>query len=138
MTTDTTREALAPCPFCGNTNPKFERMGTARQSCIVVCGNCGCRHESSDEGARNGSSWNDRAALSSQPPAPSWQPIETAPHESGLYLTMIGEQRHIARFNAGTVTAKWWLPYGMPLPLVTKPTHWMPLPSAPSTEGAKP
>lgn len=53
--------ALKPCPFCGNDEPSFERMGTPRQSCIVVCGNCGCRHESSDEGARSGTQWNTRA-----------------------------------------------------------------------------
>lgn len=65
MTTNTEAmlAALLPCPFCGNEAPEFERMGTARQSCIVVCGNCGCRHESSDEGARCGSSWNTRADL---------------------------------------------------------------------------
>ena len=37
-------------------------MGTPRQSCIVICGNCGCRQESSDEGTDCGRSWNDRAA----------------------------------------------------------------------------
>lgn len=61
MTTPT--EALKPCPFCGHETPYFERMGTPRQSCIVVCGDCGARHESGDEGARNGASWNQRAAL---------------------------------------------------------------------------
>lgn len=52
---------LKPCPFCGNTEPEFERIGTPRQSCIVVCGNCGARHESSDEGEDSGASWNRRA-----------------------------------------------------------------------------
>ena len=51
---------LKPCPFCGHETPEFERMGTPRQSCIVACGNCGARHESSDEGDRCGSSWNQR------------------------------------------------------------------------------
>jgi Lar family restriction alleviation protein len=57
--------ALLPCPFCGHDTPEFERMGTPRQSCIVICGNCGARHESSDEGANSGSSWNERAAIAS-------------------------------------------------------------------------
>lgn len=52
---------LLPCPFCGHEEPTFERVGTPRQSCIVICGNCGCRHESSDEGARSGTQWNTRA-----------------------------------------------------------------------------
>lgn len=55
--------ALKPCPFCGNETPEFERMGTPRQSCIVICGHCGARHESSDEGEFNGTSWNERAAI---------------------------------------------------------------------------
>ena len=44
-------------------------MGTPRQSCIVICGNCGCRHESSDEDEHSGTSWNTRAALA-QPAEP--------------------------------------------------------------------
>jgi Lar family restriction alleviation protein len=71
MTQDTTRAALLPCPFCGHDTPELERMGTPRQSCIVICGNCGCRHESSDEGERCGQSWNKRAALA--------QPQQAAP-----------------------------------------------------------
>ena len=54
-------EQLKPCPFCGNTEPGFERIGTSRQSCIVACGDCGARHESSDEGEASGASWNRRA-----------------------------------------------------------------------------
>lgn len=54
-----TETQLLPCPFCGS-EAIFERRGTARQSCIVVCTNCGCRHESGDEEGWNGSSWNDR------------------------------------------------------------------------------
>ena len=51
---------LLPCPFCGHDTPEFERMGSPKQSCIVICGMCGCRHESSDENERNGESWNTR------------------------------------------------------------------------------
>jgi Lar family restriction alleviation protein len=56
--------ALLPCPFCGGT-PEFERIGTARQSCIVTCTNCGTRHESSDEGSECGASWNNRLPAAS-------------------------------------------------------------------------
>lgn len=68
---------LLPCPFCGHESPEFERMGDRRQSCIVICGWCGARHESSDEGDRCGSSWNQRAEptpsapTAVEPPAPS-------------------------------------------------------------------
>lgn len=66
-----TNTTLAPCPFCGHDAPEFERKGTGRQSCIVACGNCGCRHESSDEGDLSGSSWNSRESqpASSEPVA---------------------------------------------------------------------
>lgn len=69
MTTPSHTElaALLPCPFCGHDTPEFERLGTSRQSCIVICGDCGARHESSDEGARCGSSWNTRAAALESP-----------------------------------------------------------------------
>lgn len=73
MSNDKT-EALLPCPFCGHDEPSFERLGTPRQSCIVVCGWCGCRHESSDEGDECGRSWNERAALAAAPQAPQALP----------------------------------------------------------------
>lgn len=50
---------LKRCPFCGG-EAEFERLGTSRQSCIVVCTWCGCSHESSDQGTHNGQSWNRR------------------------------------------------------------------------------
>ena len=70
---------LLPCPFCGHDSPEFERMGTSSQSCIVICGNCGARHESGDEYLRSGSSWNTRAALSHPSTPQGWQPISTSP-----------------------------------------------------------
>lgn len=54
---------LLPCPFCGHDTPEFARTGTPRRSCIVICGNCGCQHESSDEGHNSGKSWNERAVI---------------------------------------------------------------------------
>jgi Lar family restriction alleviation protein len=52
--------SLLPCPFCGSA-AYIEQPGTRRQSCIVECGSCGLRHESGDEGAMCGTSWNRRA-----------------------------------------------------------------------------
>lgn len=65
---------LKPCPFCGG-KAEFERTGTGRQSCVVACGNCGARHESSDEYGRSGDSWNERAAS----PQPAAQPEQPEP-----------------------------------------------------------
>lgn len=53
-------QELKPCPFCGG-QAEYERQGTSRQSCIVACTQCGCRHESSDQDWYNGSQWNTRA-----------------------------------------------------------------------------
>lgn len=65
---------LLPCPFCGG-DAEFERMGDRRQSCIVACTDCGCRHESSDEHENNGASWNSRHTPD------GWQcvPVEPSP-----------------------------------------------------------
>ena len=58
-TRSTESQDLAPCPFCGG-EPAVERPGTARQSCIVACTNCGGRLESNEIGS--GHHWNRRAA----------------------------------------------------------------------------
>lgn len=63
-------EKLLPCPFCGNKEVHFERLGTPLQSCIVECGNCGARHESSDEDEQCGSSWNARILTTASEAAP--------------------------------------------------------------------
>lgn len=61
MSKDEEKEVLKPCPFCGHKTPDMVQPGTSRHSCIVECGWCGCRHESGDEGAQSGTSWNTRA-----------------------------------------------------------------------------
>lgn len=50
---------LKPCPFCGG-EAEFERVGTERYSTIVVCTECGARHESGDVREVAGISWNNR------------------------------------------------------------------------------
>jgi Lar family restriction alleviation protein len=86
---------LLPCPFCGNAEPYFERTGTPRQSCIVECGNCGCRHESSDEGDNSGLSWNERTPAT--PPAPTTEP--TAKPITGLTLAQLNEAARDAQID---------------------------------------
>lgn len=61
------REALEPCQFCGG-EAEIERRGTARQSMIVACTNCGARMESGDVVGMTGPenyAWNTRSALAS-------------------------------------------------------------------------
>jgi len=50
---------LKPCPFCGG-EAEVERQGTSRQSCIISCTECGCRHEGPDEYEQCGYQWNMR------------------------------------------------------------------------------
>jgi ribosomal protein L37AE/L43A len=64
-------QELKPCPFCGDSGPVIAQPGTARYSCIVECSNCGCRHESGDEGNRSGTSWNERATPQGAPASPA-------------------------------------------------------------------
>jgi Lar family restriction alleviation protein len=92
---------LAPCPFCGGA-AEFERRGTGRQSCIVVCGDCGARHESGDSGDRCGSSWNRRE--SSRPSLP--MPLI---HSHGLRCPCEG----CAYINRRNASAVWWLARGL-------------------------
>ena len=66
---------LAPCPFCGGEatlDHDGARRGTPRQSCIVVCTQCGCCLESSDEGDDSGRSWNQRHSTAPQQPERPW------------------------------------------------------------------
>ncbi len=51
-------EELLCCPFCGAKSAYVERAGTSKASCIVVCGECGCRLESNEVGS--GKRWNTR------------------------------------------------------------------------------
>lgn len=94
-------EKLKPCPFCGGT-AHIEQPGTRRQSCIVECDSCGVRHESSDEGAMCGTSWNRRELESASQPGggEAWTPVENAmPTGCGkvlaTYLNSVGNARRI-------------------------------------------
>lgn len=49
---------LLPCPFCGG-KAKYERMGSARNSCIIGCTKCGCRLETGEVWSC-GETWNIR------------------------------------------------------------------------------
>jgi len=50
---------LKPCPFCEG-KARFERIGNARRSTVVVCEDCGCRHESGFVGHMAYAGWNNR------------------------------------------------------------------------------
>jgi hypothetical protein len=52
---------LAPCPFCGS-RASYERIGTPRVSCIIVCDSCGCTLETGEEW-NCGTQWNSRVSV---------------------------------------------------------------------------
>jgi hypothetical protein len=62
----------------------------ARRSCIVACGQCGARHESSDEYERSGTSWNERAT-----------PAQAAPEAVALPSPQARALLDIAQYLAG-------------------------------------
>ena len=71
--TDTVREALLPCPFCGKDKPNIsykhiditpgERVGTIWD---VTCWNCGAEKARYDSEEHAIAAWNTRAALEAQ------------------------------------------------------------------------
>lgn len=60
------KKLLHKCPFCGGT-AQFERLGTPRQSCIVVCEECGATLESNETGKFCGEQWNRRVIIADDP-----------------------------------------------------------------------
>lgn len=69
-----------------------------------------------------------------------WQPIETAPTNGGSVLLYYGPKYYIMEGRcfprdtgySGGVSCQWVAAVDM---LDCEPTHWMPLPEAPSTDG---
>lgn len=79
--------------------------------------------------------WAPLYAAPAAPAVPQWQPIETAPDDMGAYLFRVnGIAVQGFKDAAGFMCVqnerhKWRKMRG-------KPTHWMPLPAAPSAPGA--
>jgi hypothetical protein len=64
-------------------------------------------------------------------PAPAWQPIETAP-DSGVFLVYMPDERtkfQVAKFHPNVRVIGNCFAFD-----ITKPTHWMPLPEAPTSK----
>ncbi|WP_162434591.1 Lar family restriction alleviation protein [Pseudoxanthomonas koreensis] len=136
---------LLPCPFCGNADVgNDEGCFQTGGHWEVRCGNPSCfAHEpcgaTYDEAVER---WNRRAALT--PPAgglPEWQPIETAPRDVQVQLHKAGKQ-YVGQWALNPLTGEvaWSLGElgGGDRALIVGPTHWMPLPAAPSPKGDEP
>ena len=110
---------LKPCPFCGDTDVAVEQPGASRQSCIVVCTNCGVRLESNETGW--GKWWNTRVG-------DAWISVDD--------LMPKERQSILIHTDTGLVTGAylfdgdWKCDLG-PWIIGKHTTHWMPLPDPP-------
>lgn len=150
-----------PCPFCGsNEGLSFDDGSTYRWG-LASCIGCGATAGEVRRSYQNGDAWhadaieewNTRAALAAAPTAaPAWQLIETAPKDGRALL--LGHFNSAGRWR--TVRGEWmsqefideyweepdngepgWYETSVESDDVpncwrTHPTHWMPLPAAPS------
>ena len=137
---------LLPCPFCGG-DAYIEQAGNRRQSTIYECGSCGCRLETGEE-FNHGKRWNERAEseeITRLRAALEWQPIATAPKNEFVLLagpsgyttieTVFATGRMCSDYHVGR-----WIDHANDdlTDWGFEPTHWMPLPKAPTMQEDKP
>ena len=135
MTSDIDRELL-PCPFCGG-RPHYSE----EPDCHIVCFNpeCDLMDITFKDSFRNFDkmvkSWNTRAN-------PQWQDISTAPKDETEVL-IYADSEVISAYWSESIWAKvanpkrhqsggWVKDVNRSDTYVYTPTHWMPLPKAPS------
>lgn len=82
---------LKPCPFCGG-KAEFEQFGTARQSTIVACTQCGCRLESG-ETKRHGWPWNTRHAPANNPQASVQPAVDLGIVMKSEYVELLAQKQ---------------------------------------------
>jgi len=64
-----------------------------------------------------------------------WQPIETAPKDGTEILIFVDGHREVSHFEAGETGWPWVDYSGTSAWRIDLPTHWMPLPAPPASEG---
>ncbi|NSY95783.1 DUF551 domain-containing protein [Agrobacterium tumefaciens] len=121
---------LKPCPFCGGP-ASIEQYGDRSQSTIYNCRNCSCSLETGEE-FNHGAQWNCRAE------AAGWQPIETAPKDGTTFIAVMAEAYRPRATLCKLKDGKFLSPsqgekFVVPGWNQWFPTHWMPLPTPPST-----
>lgn len=130
MTDPTTLPDLLPCPFCGH--PDWDHRhavipGDTKDGMSFGCMNCfaqGPFVEPCDE-AKAAEAWNRRAP----PAAPTgWRDIATAPKDgNSIWCYVAGYQTSLTWINGAWRNLSAWGRLEE-----WSPTHWMPLPAAPS------
>ena len=113
MTTHPTPEALAACPFCGNSDSLIthHEPGTVLHPWYrIECDNCGAKGPGTDQGT-HAEQWNRRTLSAEQQKhsatiaerdslraeverlRPKWLPIESAPKDGALFLCWVSAVR---------------------------------------------
>ncbi len=131
---------MLPCPFCDGVNVTDRHVRDGRQ---MFCQNCGASVAPTYHGPNNDTlerareAWNRRASIS--PPIDAgWQSIETAPKD-GTAIFAYRENTGWEYFVVKWIDDRFFTldsDYNPFSPVFGPPSHWMPLPSAPSSHPA--
>jgi hypothetical protein len=131
------REALLPCPFCGEKLIHNARLETWEHPAAPYTANAVCPavpHMFHDSRQDCIAAWNRRRAT---PPAGSgWRTMESAPKDDPNFQALACHQDSagwwayyiINRHDIGGRYECWVVPPGRPI----TPTHWRPLPAPPA------
>ena len=126
---DGLNDDLLPCPFCGGGGSLDEDAGAWAVACTV----CGIEQRWYTGGKADAITAWDTRRLAASGQGVEWQPIETAPKDGTGVLGFISEswiegifwnEEEWSYLSDGDITSHGRL----------QPTHWMPLPAAPTQE----
>lgn len=130
------RQALKPCPFCGDDTPILHETDWCEPPEFSVhCARCSGSTGGSTDQTIAVTKWNARAALAADDAAGGWRDISTAPrNEDAEYLVHGAFGIVQARVHEGHLCAAW------DLDILAEPfaKMWRPLPPAPTSEKKQP
>lgn len=137
---------LKNCPFCGGKNIKIDYCDMPKsEKFYCYCSDCSDKETLNGEYAKNPfqakQAWNTRANEM------TWRTIDSAPRDKEIIIFVSGEGVGTGIFSNSrnnswtlTVMGQWAIEsednyWGREFFNGRYPTHWMPLPSAPDSEG---
>ena len=123
--------ALLPCPFCGGEPKLWQKGGRS----WITCRQCGGKSAALNHPDDAKKFWNRRALVQKarEEERPKWGPIETAPRDGNYILGYCGVSgAHTIFWHT---RGAWYITADAPVHPKNSPTHYMPLPSPPESEG---